>query len=345
MLFVDTKYANMLSSRVRNFKKTNEYTWNFSCPFCGDSKTNARKARGYLHRKEASLYFKCHNCGVGSTLGKLINHVDTVMYKEYTLENYKEGVSKFSPHKTPDFRDCTPKFVPTLRDDTLKGLRRIDTMSPDHPAVKYVESRLIPKDKWNLLYFAPRWMKYVNGVKYTYPDSALENEHPRLVIPFFNEHGKVYAFQGRAFGNEEPRYMTVKLDDKMERIYGLERTNFERTVYAVEGPIDSLFLPNCIAVAGSSFDTAYMRGLVARLVVIFDNEPRNKDLCRQIEKCIKNGYSVCLFPPTVLQKDINDMIKVGGKTVDEIVNIINTNTFTGLEATVRFNEWRKCNES
>jgi len=344
MLYVDTKYVNMLSSRVRNFKKTNEYTWNFSCPFCGDSKTNTRKARGYIHKKQTSLYFKCHNCGVGTTLGKLLNHVDTVLHKEYTLENYKEGVTKFNPSASKlDLRDTTPKFAPTLRDDTLKGLRRIDTMSPDHPAVKYVASRLIDKKHWSLLYFAPKWKKYVNSVKYTY--SSEDEDHPRLVIPFFNDHGKVFAFQGRAFGEEAPRYMTIKLDDNMERIYGLERANFEQKIYAVEGPIDSLFLPNCIAVAGSSFDTAYMRGLASRLVVIFDNEPRNKDLCRQIEKCIKTGYSVCLFPATVLQKDINDMIKVGGKTVDEIVNIINTNTFTGLEATVRFNEWRKCNES
>jgi hypothetical protein len=260
------------------------------------------------------------------------------------MENYKEGVSKFSPHKTPEVRDTLPVMV-ELSDDTLKGLRRIDTMPVDHPAVKYVAERLIPKEHWNKLYFAPKWMKYVNNVKYTYPDEALINDHPRLVIPFFNEHGKVFAFQGRAFGNEDPRYMTIKLDDNMERIYGLDRTDFSQTVYAVEGPIDSLFLPNTVAVAGSSFDTAYMRGLASKLVVIFDNEPRNTQLCKQIKKCIDLNYKVCLFPNTVMQKDINDMVKVGHKTVDEIVDIINKNTFTGLEASVRFNEWRKCNES
>jgi len=344
MLFVDTKYVNMLSSRVRNFKKTNEFIWNFSCPFCGDSKTNLRKARGYVHRKNTNLFYKCHNCGVGTTLGKLLEHVDTVLYKEYVMENYKEGVTKFNPHKTPEIRDTLPKIV-ELSDETLKGLRRIDTMSPDHPAVKYVAQRLIPKEHWDKLYFAPKWMKYVNSVKYTYRDEALEDDHPRLVIPFFNEHGKVFAFQGRAFGNEDPRYMTIKLDDNMERIYGLDRANFGETVYAVEGPIDSLFLPNCIAVAGSSFDTAYMRGLASKLVIIFDNEPRNAQLCKQIKKCIDLNYKVCLLPETILQKDINDMVKVGHMSVDDIMGIINKNTFTGLEAVVRFNVWRKCNES
>ncbi len=338
MLYVDTKYVNMLSSRVRNFKKTNEYTWNFSCPFCGDSKTNTRKARGYVHKKNTSLYYKCHNCGVGTTLGKLIENVDPLLYKQFVLENYKEGVSKFAP--TADrtlVLEEKPKPV-VLSDDTLRGLKRIDQMDPEHPAVKYVASRLIPKKHWDKLYFVAKWKKYVNRVKYTF--SSEEDDHPRLIIPFFNEHGKVYAFQSRAFGNEEPRYMTTKLDDNMERIYGLDRTDFSKKVYAVEGPIDSLFLPNCIAVAGSSFDTAYMRGLVSKLVVIFDNEPRNKDLCRQIEKCIDNGYTVCLFPPTVEQKDINDMIKAG-KTPSEIVNIINTNTFTGIEAKLKFAQWRK----
>ena len=40
------------------------------------------------------------------------------------------------------------------------------------------------------------------------------------------------------------------------------------------------------------------------------------------------------------EKDINDMIKAG-KTPDEILNIINTNTFSGMEAKLKFADWRK----
>ena len=79
-------------------------------------------------------------------------------------------------------------------------------------------------------------------------------DYPRLVIPFFDKSGKMFAYQGRAFGNEQPRYITLKLEDNKEKIYGLERIDFEDHVYVVEGPLDSLFLDNCLAVAGADLD-------------------------------------------------------------------------------------------
>lgn len=336
MLYVDLKYISQLSTRLRNFKKTKDNTFNFSCPFCGDSKKNKLKARGYVFQKKNDLYYKCHNCGVGTNAGNLIKQVDEFIYQQYVLERYSSNANKHSSHKNIEYPDTKPVFL-ELEDDVLKGLRRIDTLPPEHPAREYVASRLIPEKYFSLLFYAPKWKKYVNQVKYTY--TSEDNDHPRLVIPFFNEHGKVYAFQGRAFGNEEPRYMTVKLDDTMERVYGLERTDFSKTIYAVEGPIDSLFVPNCIAVAGSTFDSSYLRGLMSKLVVVFDNEPRNADLCKQIKKCIEAGYTISLMPETG-HKDINELVKAKWSQ-DKILQFINDNTVSGLEAIARFNQWKK----
>jgi Ran GTPase-activating protein (RanGAP) involved in mRNA processing and transport len=71
-----------------------------------------------------------------------------------------------------------------------------------------------------------------------------------------------------------------------------------------------------------------------------DNEPRNKDIVKQLDKYINLGYNVCMFPDTLQEKDINDMI-LSGRSVDEIVEVINTNTFTGMEAKLKFADWRK----
>jgi hypothetical protein len=71
-----------------------------------------------------------------------------------------------------------------------------------------------------------------------------------------------------------------------------------------------------------------------------DNEPRNKDIVRQLAKYIDLGYNVCMFPESMQEKDINEMI-LSGKTTEEIVEIINTNTFTGIEAKLRFSTWKK----
>jgi hypothetical protein len=107
-----------------------------------------------------------------------------------------------------------------------------------------------------------------------------------------------------------------------------------------------LFLDNCIAVGGADFTKPLMiEGRLIQngeLTVIFDNEPRNKELLKQIEKEIKKGRKVVLWPDSMKYKDINDMI-VAGYTKDKIQEIITDNTFLGPAAQVRFSEWRKIN--
>lgn len=339
MLYIDAKYAQMLSSRLRNFKQKDDYLWNYSCPVCGDSSKNKLKARGYIYRAKSDLFCKCHNCGHSTNLGNLIKYVDTRLYDEYVLERYKAGAVKQNSHK--DVSKIIPeKETPQLEDDILSSLNRIDALNVTHPAVQYVLKRKIPREQWHLLYFAPKFKKFTNSVtpKFTEP---IEGEHPRMIIPFFTSAGKVFAFQARAYGDEDPKYYTIKVDETEEKIYGLDRVDYGKRIYVVEGPIDSLFLPNAIAVSGSSFDTPTIRKLLTNATIVMDNEPRNKDIVKQLEKYIDLGYSVCMYPDTIKQKDINDMILHGEMNPDEIIELINTNTYTGMEAKLKFINWRK----
>ena len=200
--------------------------------------------------------------------------------------------------------------------------------------------RKIPEDKLGLLYFAPRFKKFVNSFQPKF-EEPIQGEHPRMIIPYFNKHGKCFAIGARAYGDETPKYYTIKVGDDVEKIYGLDRVDYGQRVYVVEGPIDSLFLPNAIAVSGSSFDTPTIRRLLANATIVMDNEPRNKEIVKQLEKYIELGYSVCMFPDTVAQKDINEMILHGGMSPEEIIELINTNTYTGMEAKLNFSRWRK----
>lgn len=341
MLYVDVKYANMLSPRLRNYKRKSEYLWNFSCPVCGDSSKNKLKARGYIYKVKMGLFVKCHNCGYGTNIGNLIKYLDPVMYQEYVLENYKEGGAPRSAHKDTEVAIPDILKAPDVgQDSILDPIKRLDTLRPDHPAVKYVLNRKIPSRFLSMLYFAPKFKHYVNTV---IPDKfKMENdEHPRLIIPYFNRHGKCFAFQGRAFGKEEPKYYTIKVDDTEEKIFGLDRVNFAKRIYITEGPLDSLFIPNAIAVSGSSFGSPTVEALKTNATVIYDNEPRSKDLTKLIKKTIDRGFAVCLWPEATEEKDINDMI-LAGKTPEEILDIINSNTYSGAEARLRFAVWRKC---
>jgi transcription elongation factor Elf1 len=340
MLYIDAKYAQILGSRLRNFKQKNDYLWNYSCPVCGDSSKNKLKARGYIYRTKSDLFCKCHNCGHSTNIGNLIKYVDPQLYDEYVLERYKAGAVKQNSHK--DVSKIIPeKETPNLlEDDILSSLDRLDTLDVSHPAVKYVLKRKIPRDKWHLLYFAPKFKKFTNSVtpKFVEP---IEGEHPRMIIPYFTPAGKCFAFQARAYGDEDPKYYTIKVDETEEKIYGLDRVDYGKRIYVVEGPLDSLFLPNSIAVSGSSFDTPTIRKLLTNATIVMDNEPRNKDIVKQLEKYIELGYSVCMYPDTINQKDINDMILHGGMSPDEIIELINTNTYTGMEAKLKFINWRK----
>jgi hypothetical protein len=282
---------------------------------------------------------KCHKCGYSTNIGNLIKYIDSNLYDEYVVERYKNGATRYNDHK--EIAEVLPPTVELDLDDlVLDELSRIDRMRDEHPAVQYVANRNIPKDKWNLLYFSPKFKSYVNSITPKFPE-PINDEHPRLVIPYFNSHGKVIAFQGRAFGKEEPKYYTIKIDETEEKIYGLERIDYSKRIFVVEGPIDSLFLPNAIAVSGSSFDTPTIRQLLTNATIVMDNEPRSKEITKQLAKYIDKGYNVVMYPDTVVEKDINEMI-LSGRTPAQILELINNNTFTGMEAKLRFTEWRKC---
>ena len=332
MSYIDTKYLNLVSPMLPLFKKKGDNLWNFRCPYCGDSQKSRTKARGFVFRRKADLFFKCHNCSVGATLANLIKYVDSKTYDDYILERYREeGVhrSKNSPVPKPEFKFDAPVF----KKNVFKSLQSISSLASTHPARRLVGERKLSEFSDDL-FLCPSFFKFTNTlVKNKF--SSLGGDHPRLMIPFRDEKGEIFAYQGRAFGDEKPKYITIKLDEDADKIFGLDKVDKSKSILVVEGPLDSLFLDNCIAVAGSDFIN--MEG---DITVIYDNEPRNKEINKQIEKTIDQGKSVCLWPDTMVCKDINDMV-ISGYTKEEIQEIITDNTLSGVAAKLRFAEWRR----
>jgi hypothetical protein len=194
---------------------------------------------------------------------------------------------------------------------------------------------MIPKEHWRELYFAPMFFKFCQRMTQTV--SKIINDHPRMVIPFYDEDGELFAFQGRAFGSEQPKYITTILNKKIKKIFGLNRANFNKPLHVVEGPIDSLFIQNGIAVAQGDLRIPKYK---SNSILIPDNEPRNKEICKNIEKYLKQDYKVVLWPKEIESKDINQMV-LSGMSTDEIQQIINTNTYSGLEGLAVFSAWKK----
>jgi hypothetical protein len=253
------------------------------------------------------------------------------------LDRYKENTSNHNDHVKVTLEDIYPT---ELKDGILDSIQPVTSLLINHPAVAYLLKRKIPRHKWDLFYFAPKFKTFTNTALGKNKFSSMENDVPRLVIPFFNQHGKCFMFQGRAFGNEEPKYFSIKIDDDAEKVFGLERVDYSYPVYVTEGPIDSLFLPNGLAVAGSTLDIELFRSIKSNVTLIPDNEPRNKEIMKQVKGYIDKGYSVCLWPDNVAEKDINEMV-LSGKSPESILETINNNTYTGLAAQLRYNDWRK----
>jgi len=332
MSYIDSKYLNIIGPQLLKFKKKGNFLWNFRCPYCGDSQKSRSKARGFVYRKKNDLFYKCHNCGTGTTLGKLIEYVDSKVHKDYIMERYRSGVKTNNPE--PEFKFDVPIF---RKKGVLKNLKSISDLSTDHPARKFIQKRLIPSESFSDLYLCESFYKFTNTlIPNKFP--SLDGDHPRLLIPFRDEEGEIFAYQGRAFGKEQPKYITIRLDDDSTKIFGLDRADDSKQTYAVEGPLDSLFLDNCIAVGGSD-----LAKLSNDIIIIFDNEPRNREICKQMDSCIRFYKNIVIWPDSMKHKDINDMIMAGyGK--EQIQEIINDNTFSGVAAQLRFAEWKKINE-
>jgi hypothetical protein len=336
MFYLDTKYLNLVSSKLEGFTQKKSDLWTCRCCYCGDSAKKKSKKRGFFYKKADNLFFRCFNCEVSTTFYKVLEYLDPTLAKEYSLERFASGSSKHGNYKKPK----TIEFKkPVFKKKTTLNIPALNVLPDDNIAKKYALDRKIPKGQFKDLYYAEDFKKFVKEIYPAYDKELIDND-PRLIIPFRNENGDLFAFQGRALNKNPLRYITIKLDDESQKIFGLDRINKKETIYVTEGPIDSLFIKNAVATADSNLTVAEFLGK-EKLVLIFDNEPRNTSIVKQIKKAIDKGFKVCLFPNEFQGKDINEAV-LNGFTKPQVQRIINENTVQGLQATLEFNNWKKC---
>jgi hypothetical protein len=347
--FIDKQFINRVSSTLRNFKWKKDNLANCSCPICGDSTKNKSKARGFFYQKGNDFFYKCHNCGVGHNLYNFLKETSPTLCKEYSMERYRNGETGKSNYKKPKgkdlfkFKDNKPEFK--KKDKLLNELVCLNDLSNEHPAVMFANMRKIPKEHWKLLYYTDDFTAFATKLD---SDNTLYGKDERLVIPFFNSHGDVVACQGRALNMSDEhnarntvKYITIKGDKSIDRLwYGLWRVDPKKRVYVVEGPIDSLFLKNATALVGAgALKDVPLRFENSEITYILDNEPRNKHIVAYVERLIELGKEVCIWPDNIEEKDINDMAyRISTRKIQKMID---ENTYSGLEAKLRLQVWRK----
>jgi transcription elongation factor Elf1 len=340
-LIIDQKYVGMISHRLRNFKRKQDYVWNFSCPLCGDSKKNVLKARGYVYKKGNNLFYSCKNCGIGTSVGKLLEQIDGSLYKEYILERYKAGDSGTSNYTKPTFNVPSPRFDKLDKQKQFEHAEFCFDLPSGHFCLDYLKNRQIPKDFYSQLLFTSHYKQFIDTLVPNHGKKLVDDA--RLIIPFYDVYNNLIAVSGRALETNDKtlRYITIRTTDSEEKlVFGMDRVSLHEPVRIVEGPIDSLFVKNCVASGDSSLTTVAENISAGKKVLIFDNEPRNKEIVKLMQDAIKSNHNIVIWPNTIQSKDVNEMV-VSGISPDEIEAIISSNTFSGLEAQTKFVFWKK----
>ena len=125
------------------------------------------------------------------------------------------------------------------------------------------------------------------------------------------------------------------IDEEAPKVYGLDKINKEKPIYITEGPFDSSLVENSIAMCGADVDIGSFGW--SDYIYVYDNEPRNREIVNRIAKTINRGDKVVIWPTNINQKDINDMVLSG----QNIMNVLESNTYSGLKAKIKFNNWKK----
>jgi len=328
MSYLDVKYIQLVSPQLNKFTKRRDGTCNFRCPYCGDSKKYKNKARGYIFKVKNDFVFKCHNCGVGRTFTNFLKDQNQSLHDQYVMERYREGLTGKNT-QTPE-----PKFKfeqPVFRANKEVGLVPISELNTTHPARVYLEDRKI-KDL-DYFYYCPKFKEWTNKKKKVF--NTLRQDSARIIIPLKDKEGNMFGYQGRSLAPKAKiRYITIMLDETKHKIFGLDRIDETKEVYVTEGPFDSTFLSNSIAMCGSDVELSSYN---YKFTFVFDNEPRNKQIVDKIERATSQGHKVVIFPKSIKEKDLNDMVLAG----HNVQSIVECNTYSGLEAKLKLNEWKK----
>ena len=321
MDLVDSKFIGIISPRLQKFKKVKANLYNFRCPICGDSQKQKSKARGYIYGIKENVNFRCHNCGASMSLNNFIKQLDPVIQKQYAMEKFKDGFSggKNFVVEEPKFNFTAPEFKSKI--DLPKA-----SENPD--AKEYLVNRNLDPDKF---YYAEKFKEFTNSLKQTFDD--MKYEESRIIIPLFYKK-KLIGFQGRALGSSPVKYITTMLSDSAPKLYGLDEINDEKPIYIVEGPFDSCFLENSVAMCGSDVDIRSFGW--SDYIWVYDNEPRSRQITDKISKSIDAGDKVVIWPSAIKQKDLNDMVVSG----INVKSVIQSNVYQGLKGKLQLSNWK-----
>ena len=335
-IFIDRKYLGLIQYRLERFAQKNTDLYNFRCPFCLDSKKSRSKARGYIYCKSNDYFYRCHNCGVSINFANFLKSLDEGTYRQYILERYSNGDNAHAPVTKPDFDNLKGNVFDHFKNvEKVLSISKISELPENHYARDYILNRRIPEKFWNEIFYSDKFRDFMDADFPNHGKKDLPNDD-RIVLFYTDENGNITNVAGRALGDMKLRYISVKVSNA-KKIFGFHRLNQSKPGVIVEGQFDSFFVDNCLATGDSSLHTMAEHFPNVNWTLVWDNEPRNKEITNQMRQAIIDGYRVCIFPSDVKEKDINDMVLAG----HDVNQLIRDNTYQDATAMMKFIGWNK----
>jgi hypothetical protein len=299
--------------------------YNAECPVCREGKSRGRTRRLFYFPSKKYLY--CHNCSKSWKPFEWVKDVTNLTLPEILKKNAAKSETQTSVQKTE--HNIKQDFVlPDLPDGC------VDLTDPTQLEF-YKNNKIVLQ---GLEYCKSRKLfDAVNSCDKFYVCLGDKVHKNRLIIPFYNESKKITCYQSRSLNNEMPKYLT-KYGEK--EVFGINNVDVSIPyVFVFEGPIDSMFVKNGIAIASLSpteKQITQINSLIGfEIIYVFDNDKGNKQVARKIKKCIQDGKNIFIWPNEMKPfKDFNEVcVKLNMNEISW--NFVVKNSFKGPAASLK----------
>ena len=301
--------------------------FNAECPVCREGKSKGRSRRLFYFPNKNYLY--CHNCSKHWNPFEWIREVTNLSVPEIIKRNNEKinSSTTFVPNNEPAKH----------KQEVLSDLPENSIDITDPVQIEFYKDNKVVTDCVDYC-ISRRLFTSTNRCKKFYVSLDDRFHKNRLIIPFTKDN-KVVCYQTRALYKEQtPKYKT-KIGDKS--LFGIDNITEEIPyIFIFEGPIDSMFVKNGVAMA-SLTPTDIQREQLNKMIgykhiYVFDNDKNNKQTAARIIKTINKGNTVFVWPSEFKKfKDINEVC-VALKQDEFPWKFIVKNSFSGPQAVLKF---------
>ena len=333
---------------------------NFSCPYCGDSRSDVRKKRGNLYLD--SLRFHCFNCGHSTGINRFLSDFNEELSNEdkIAVHEIQQNAKKFEKRVSSTQSSMSMTLLDKLAIPKDILFKQLGIISPykDVTASNYLKSRMINIKDWK--YFAYNSLTKELYILNTSPSDRVIGFQIRQLDPKSHKQRytssrltKIYSdvFNkdingiverlllkeplGQKYIEEEDGVENIVANlDRLSGIFNIMNVNLSQPLTIMEGPIDSLAIANSIALQSAAKHLDGFFDEVENVRYLFDNDKTGKEMSLKKMKNHKKvflwGQYLDMIKSKTNIKDINDLQKQNLFNIDIIEKCFSDDEFDAM---------------